>query len=354
MWGLVLALLLHSSVSAQQSQPLVPEVGAYFGVSVDLGKDTVASYVSRTGLEPAVYNIFIPLPLDQNATEYLPSVLPQFSEEQAVVMLTVMPSEGLDAVTADAVAELASYILPAQQVDALELAVQTSSEGALQNGTTRTAVAGWSTQRCELMVMQAGASVMIRFGHEMNGNWCALLCKPLQQRGQACLCSLPLRFHKGRLHRRSHFTSSSSSSCPHPATIQGQELQRLKHSAPVAGMCGASSRWLTSRPSGSRTRSCATSLARWPWSGPRMWLLGTPGGSRTGPLSEASKYVIAEKCWLAKAYMMSATVPAYWSQTWQHCRPRVETSTVPGSSRVLDTARAVVSALLVKERACSL
>ena len=184
MWGLLLALLLHSSVSAQQSQPLVPEVGAYFGVSVDLGKDTVASYVSRTGLEPAVYNIFIPLPLDQNATEYLPSVLPQFSEEQAVVMLTVMPSEGLDAVTADAVAELASYILPAQQVDALELAVQTSSEGALQKGTTRTAVAGWSTQRCELMVMQAGASVMIRFGHEMNGNWCALLCKPLQQRGQ--------------------------------------------------------------------------------------------------------------------------------------------------------------------------
>ena len=107
-----------SAQSSQSPQHLVPSVGAYFGVSIDFGEDTVASYVSRVGLEPAVYNIFIPFPLDENATEYLASVLPQIAEEEAIAMLTVMPNDGLDLVTVEAVTELAEYILPAEQVSA--------------------------------------------------------------------------------------------------------------------------------------------------------------------------------------------------------------------------------------------
>lgn len=161
-------LILHSSELPVRavSQALVPDVGAYFGVSVDLGKDTVASYVSRTGLEPAVYNLFMPLPLDQNATEFLPYVLPQISEEQAVVMLTVMPNDGLDAVTEDAIAELASYILTAEQVStAMAAAVAVVSLLETEPPTKRSGT--------EHAAMQAGASVMVRFAHEMNGNWYA-------------------------------------------------------------------------------------------------------------------------------------------------------------------------------------
>ena len=64
----------------------------------------------------AVYNVFIPIPLDANASVYLQAVLGQIADAGAIAMLTVMPNAGLNAVTVPAVAELAMFIESAQRV----------------------------------------------------------------------------------------------------------------------------------------------------------------------------------------------------------------------------------------------
>ena len=146
----------------------------------------MASYTARLGFQPAVYNLFLPLPLLGNTTEYLQTVLPQISQEQAIAMLTVMPMEGLSAVTETAVAELAYQIQVAQEVRpacSTRVCIVTASQA---------------------LVVQAGASVMIRFAHEMNGasSCCllnvayagshmtlALLCRQLVRSSPSCQSS---------------------------------------------------------------------------------------------------------------------------------------------------------------------
>ena len=109
-------LLCCLAVGAAEPQGLVPANGSYFGVSFDFELDTVESYTERLGFDPAAYNIFIPIPLDDNATVYLADVLLQIADKQAIAMLTVMPSEGLDKVTRNAVTDLAWHIRLAEQV----------------------------------------------------------------------------------------------------------------------------------------------------------------------------------------------------------------------------------------------
>ena len=119
-WGTTAALVAAACCSlachAASLPHLAPVNGSYFGVSIDFAEDTVASYTSRLGFEPAAYNLFIPIPLNDSTTAYLETVLPQIAQQQAIAVLTVMPNEGLEAVTEAAVAELASEILAAQQV----------------------------------------------------------------------------------------------------------------------------------------------------------------------------------------------------------------------------------------------
>ena len=131
-----------AAVGAAGPQSVVPVNGSYFGVSFDFELDTVASYTERLGFDPAVYNIFLPLPLGDNATVYLADVLPQIADKQAIALLTVMPTAGLDTVTRTAAAELAYHIRLAQEVRGQPHAQHPAPAGR-GGGRLSSARAGW-------------------------------------------------------------------------------------------------------------------------------------------------------------------------------------------------------------------
>jgi hypothetical protein len=79
-----------------------------------------------------IWNVFVSLPLNATTSGYLQEILPQIASAKAICLLTVEPDQGLAAVTPAAVQELASTITTYEK---------------------------------------AGASFMIRYAHEMNGNW---------------------------------------------------------------------------------------------------------------------------------------------------------------------------------------
>lgn len=81
-----------------------------------MGNETIASYAQRLGFTPAIFNIFVPLPLTTDARAYLQSVIPQLTAIKAQAMLTIQPTEGLAAVSEGSIRELADYIKQAERV----------------------------------------------------------------------------------------------------------------------------------------------------------------------------------------------------------------------------------------------
>ncbi|KAK9786491.1 hypothetical protein WJX73_000886 [Symbiochloris irregularis] len=112
--------------------PFEPKQGGWFGVSFDFTSMSVQQYTQQAGIYPAVWNIYVTLPMDGNSTTVLNTALPQLAAIKALVHLTVEPQSGLAAVTYPAIGKLAYYIKNAQL---------------------------------------GGASFLINFGHEMNGDW---------------------------------------------------------------------------------------------------------------------------------------------------------------------------------------
>ena len=107
-------------------------------------------------MAPVVFNVFVSIPLNGTTTMYLQQTLPQIAAAKAICLLSVEPDQGLSAVTTPAVQELASYIMQYEQVGLMSCSsVLLSSTQCLM-------------QSC---CVQAGASFMIRYAHEMNGNW---------------------------------------------------------------------------------------------------------------------------------------------------------------------------------------
>ena len=107
-------------------------------------------------MAPVVFDVFVSIPLNGTTTTYLQQTLPQIAAANAICLLTVEPDQGLPAVTTSAVQELASYITQYEQVGVLPCSsVLLSSRQCLM-------------QSC---CVQAGASFMVRYAQEMNGNW---------------------------------------------------------------------------------------------------------------------------------------------------------------------------------------
>ena len=97
--------------------PVVPTgLGAWFGSAYTVQSQSVPSYIGSIGFSPALFNIFVTIPLNSNGTEYLQLVIPQMTAIKAIVMITATPDYGLAAVTEAAVSELAFYISQAEQV----------------------------------------------------------------------------------------------------------------------------------------------------------------------------------------------------------------------------------------------
>lgn len=109
------------------------EGGAWFGLNLDWGSQTVAEASATLGRAPAVWVQFAAFPLDDAARTNLDLFIEQVASVGGMAVLTLEPHEGLDAVTDEAAAELADL------------------------------VAGYWTHH--------GVATFVRFAHEMNGSW---------------------------------------------------------------------------------------------------------------------------------------------------------------------------------------
>jgi hypothetical protein len=113
---------------------LPPADGVYLGANLDWARQTLAEYSAALGERPAVAVSFTGFPLSPDDEANLDAAVDQVAEGGGMVLLTLEPHEGLDAVDDDAAAELARRI----------------------DGHNR-----------------RGVPVVVRFAHEMNGSWYA-------------------------------------------------------------------------------------------------------------------------------------------------------------------------------------
>jgi hypothetical protein len=105
-----------------------------FGAHIDWSTDTPAEFSAALTYNAAVYGDWAAFPLEAETVGYIDARVPLLAAQQSKMMLTLMPHSGLAAVTEAACDELTAKLLE------------------------------WNA---------AGVSVIVRFGHEMNGSWYA-------------------------------------------------------------------------------------------------------------------------------------------------------------------------------------
>lgn len=111
---------------------LVPDGGAWWGVSIDWEHDSLADYSKRLGSAPAVAVTFADLPMSKQDRVNVDAAVEQAHGVGSMLLLTLEPRDGLDVVTRRVAKTLARRL----------------------DGYNR-----------------AGVPVFVRFAHEMNGSW---------------------------------------------------------------------------------------------------------------------------------------------------------------------------------------
>ncbi|HEY60498.1 MAG TPA: hypothetical protein G4N92_07445 [Anaerolineae bacterium] len=118
-----------SSVSSTRLEPLS---GTYFGVNLDWAVDSPALYNERLGRHAAVYVRFFQFPLSEEGFATLDATVDLVAVEGGMVMITLEPWDGLEAVTLENCRDLADRLR------------------------------GYNAR---------GVPIFVRFAHEMNGSW---------------------------------------------------------------------------------------------------------------------------------------------------------------------------------------
>jgi len=111
---------------------LVPASGVWFGVNLDFSRDNPTSYSQRLGLRPALYTLFLPIPIDESNGGYLDKTVESLKHSGGMLLLTLEPRNGLDSVTQEVADSVAARL------------------------------SGYNAR---------GVMVLLRFAHEMNGSW---------------------------------------------------------------------------------------------------------------------------------------------------------------------------------------
>jgi len=106
----------------------------YIGVNLDWSEDSVDAYSRRSGHVPDVLVRFVRFPLGDDDERELRALLDEAQRIDAVALVTLEPTDGLSAVTDEALAHFAAVVRPPAE---------------------------------------AGVPVLVRFAHEMNGSWYA-------------------------------------------------------------------------------------------------------------------------------------------------------------------------------------
>lgn len=120
--------------AAVPPRQMLPSDRPVFGVNPDWGVETLSQFAETTGVTPGTAVSFVEIPFDQTDVANVMGAAEQVSGVGGVLLLTLEPTEGLDAVTEDVIQELVNML---QDI----------------NG--------------------AGVPVMLRYAHEMNGSWYA-------------------------------------------------------------------------------------------------------------------------------------------------------------------------------------
>ncbi|SFN89593.1 Glycosyl hydrolase family 26 [Mycetocola miduiensis] len=113
---------------------LAPGHGVLFGVNPDWANQSLLEFGQAIGEEPAVAVSFVDFPLREMDVKNLTAAVHQVQRAGGTLLLTLEPKGGLDTVTTESVDDLADVLAP---------------------------------------VEATGTTVVVRFGHEMNGSWYA-------------------------------------------------------------------------------------------------------------------------------------------------------------------------------------
>ncbi|SFL88691.1 glycoside hydrolase family 26 protein [Geodermatophilus ruber] len=124
----------RSTCAPTPAADLVPASGAYLGVNLEWGRQTLAEYAADLGEQPAVAVSFAHFPFAPGEERNLDLAVDQLAAAGGMLLLTLEPHDGLPAVTGPASGDLA------ERLD------------------------GWNRR---------GVPVIVRFAHEMNGSWYA-------------------------------------------------------------------------------------------------------------------------------------------------------------------------------------
>ena len=128
------SLAASAAVEPRDPPTLVPPDGrAWFGMNLDWANQTVAEVEESIGVIPAVWVQFVRFPLDDGSRANLVGFFEQVGAAGAHGLITLEPHDGLDAVTSEAAADLATVL-----------------------------EAAWN---------EHGVATFVRFAHEMNGSW---------------------------------------------------------------------------------------------------------------------------------------------------------------------------------------
>jgi hypothetical protein len=140
---LVMALLLLSLCACNinpravpcdpiDKRNLAPADGTLMGVNLEWGRETLAEYADKLGARPAVAVTFADFPFSEEDPGLIASAAEQLRQNGGMLLLTLEPMEGLEAVTEQHADDLAGML------------------------------ADFNTN---------GVPVIVRFAHEMNGSW---------------------------------------------------------------------------------------------------------------------------------------------------------------------------------------
>lgn len=116
----------------EKRERLEPEQGTYFGVNLDPKNDSIAELVKRLGFNPATYVTFVEFPLKPASLTNLNKFVDEIVPTGGIVLITLLPTNGLDTVTRESCAEFSELCASYENM---------------------------------------GINVMVRFAHEMNGSW---------------------------------------------------------------------------------------------------------------------------------------------------------------------------------------
>jgi hypothetical protein len=138
---------------------LEPAEGCYFGINLGDG-DTAGTVTSRLGITPAVFVRFFSFPLSPEMHTQLAEFLNQVQPTHGIALITLEPFDGLSAVTDAACLDVARL--------------------------------------CATNETQGIGGILIRFAHEMNGNWYPWCQQPLPYKEKFRLLSQIIRTNTTR------------------------------------------------------------------------------------------------------------------------------------------------------------